>query len=316
MQRPVLVTHSGNNGLEFMVEPLGVRAEWKVDADIGFLQGRFPGICPHHLHHNLLQLHYGRHPLCTAQPFTNEQCQHGSHQKPSLTMEQMVSTAPAEGANILLPFGLSCRNCDDDVGLVSGCADCEDLVPGDTCGSCRRLWLDNGPVPAVDYFRNLGGSACLEGWRDAVDLPAQVDWPEEEQEEEMGWGEEECGEAEWYEKEELIEEEEWEGEADAEGGGEEGWGHGDWSKDHRGNWRWSVDFTTAKAADAELLQPAASLATVVAAAVQAAVAGAQAAAPGPSLPARAPASAQDATSRERILELELQLQELKQKHGM
>ena len=132
----------------------------------------------------------------------------------------------------------------------------------------------------------------------------------------MGWGEEECGEAEWYEKEELIEEEEWDGEADAEGGGEEGWGHGDWSKDHRGNWRWSVDFTTAKAADAELLQPAASLATVVAAAVQAAVAGAQAAAPGPSLPARAPASAQDATSRERILELELQLQELKQKHGM
>ena len=85
---------------------------------------------------------------------------------------------------------------------------------------------------------------------------------------------------------------------------------------HRGNWQWSVDFTTAKAADAELLQSAASLATVVAAAVQAAVAGAQAAAPGPSLPARAPAFAQDATSRERILELELQLQELKQKHGM
>ena len=154
------------------------------------------------------------------------------------------------------------------------------------------------------------------GWRDAVDLPAQADWPEEEQQEEMGWGEVECGEEEWYEEEEFDEEEEWEGEADAEGEGEDSYSHGDWSRDCRGNWQWSVDFTAAKAADAASLQPAAGLAEVVAAAVQAAVAGAQAAAPGPSLPARAPASAQDATSRERILELELQLQELKQKHGM
>ena len=320
MQRPVLITQSGNNGIEVAVEPLGVRAEWKVDADIGFLQGRFPGICPHHLHHNLLQLHYSRHPSCTAQPFTNQQCQHGSHQKPLLTMEQMQSTAPAEGANILLPFGLSCRNSDDDVGLVAGCADCETLEPGDTCGCCRRLWHEDRPVPAEGYYRNLGGSACLEGWRDAINLPAQVHWPEEEQEEEMGEGEEECGEAEWPEEEyeeEEYEEEEWEGEADAEeeaeGYSEESWSRGDWSKDRRGNWEWSMDFTSGKAADAAPLQPAAGLAEVVAAAVQAAVAGTQAK-PAPLARASAPAQALD--PRARLRELELELATFRHEHGL
>ena len=115
MDRPTLVTEFGDAGPEVTVMPLGARAAWKEDADVGFLQGRFPGTCPHHLHYNLLQLHYGRHPLCTAQPFTNEQCKHGSHQKPVLSGEQMRATAPAEGANIFLPFGLSSRNCDDDI---------------------------------------------------------------------------------------------------------------------------------------------------------------------------------------------------------
>ena len=69
----------------------------------------------------------------------------------------------------MLPFGLSCRrNSDDDVGLVAGCADCETLEPDDTCGCCRRLWHEDRPVPAEGYYRNLGGSACLEGWRDAI----------------------------------------------------------------------------------------------------------------------------------------------------
>ena len=218
MHRPVLVTEVGEFGADTLVMPLGARAELRSDADIGFLQVRFPGICPHHLLYNLLQLHYGRHPMCTARPFSNEQCQHGSHQKPLLSEEQMRSTAPAEGANMFLPFGLSCRNCDDDVGLVAGCADCETLEPGDTCGSCRRLWLDNGPVPSAAYFRNLGGTACLEGWLDATGLPAQAEtWPEEEQEEEEALGEEEHGEEEWCAEEEWGEEEEGDEEAEAEG---------------------------------------------------------------------------------------------------
>ena len=284
MERPTLVTEFGDAGPEFTVMPLGARAGWKRDADIGFLQGRFPGTCPHHLHHNLLQLHYGRHELCTAQPFSNEQCRHGSHAKPVLSWEQMRATAPAEGANIFLPFGLSSRNRDDDIGLVAGCADCEDIEQGDTCGSCRRMWLGDSPVPAVDYLRNLGGQADLDNWRDAVGMPAPEEaapWQEEEPEEEAEeWGAEEYGEEEWpeeeYEEEEGGEEAEWDAAEDAGGEGEESWDRGDWSRDSRGNWQWSVDFTKVEAADAALQQPAVDLAAIVAAAVKAAVASVQA----------------------------------------
>ena len=63
MHRPVLVTEVGEFGADTLVMPLGARAEGRSDADIGFLQVRFPGICPHHLLYNLLQLPYGRHPI-------------------------------------------------------------------------------------------------------------------------------------------------------------------------------------------------------------------------------------------------------------
>ena len=39
MHRPVLVTEVGEFRPEVLVMPLGARAEWKRDADIGFLQG-------------------------------------------------------------------------------------------------------------------------------------------------------------------------------------------------------------------------------------------------------------------------------------
>ena len=58
--------------------------------------------------------------------------------------------------------------------------------------------------------------------------------------------------------------------------GEENWDRGDWSRDRRGNWQWSVDFTKVEAADAALQQPAVDLAAIVAAAVKAAVASVQA----------------------------------------
>ena len=200
----------------------------------------------------------------------------------------MRLTAPAEGANILLPFGLSSRNNDDDVGLVAGCADCQFLEAGDVCGSCRRLWHGDMPVPAVDFLRNLGGPADLDNWRDAVGLPApeeaaprQEEEPEKE-EEEWGtewYGEKECPEEEaWegYAEEEGGEEAEWDAAEDAGGEGEESWDRGEWSQDRRGDWQWSVDFTRVKAADAAVQQPAVDLAAIVAAAVKAAVAGAQA----------------------------------------
>jgi hypothetical protein len=44
------------------------------ETDVDFLQRRFPGHCPHHLLHNLLNLHYSRHELCSAAPFTNDEC--------------------------------------------------------------------------------------------------------------------------------------------------------------------------------------------------------------------------------------------------
>jgi hypothetical protein len=58
------------------------------------------------------------------------------------------------------------------------------------------------------------------------------------------------------------EEAEWDAAEDAGGEGEESWDRGDWSQDHRGNWRWSVDFTKVKAADAALQQPAVDLAAI------------------------------------------------------
>jgi hypothetical protein len=246
MERPTIVSEFGEAGHEVAVMPLGARAGWKRDADVGFLQGRFPGTCPHHLLHNPLQLHYGRHELCTAQPFSNEQCQHGSHAKPLLTWEQMRLTAPAEGANILLPFGLSSRNNDDDVGLVAGCADCQFLEDGDVCGSCRRMWLGDSPVPAVEYLRNLGGPADLDNWRDAVGLPAPEEaapmQEEEPEKEEEVWGAEEYGEEEWpeedYEEEAGGKEAEWGAAEDAGGEGEESWDRGEWSQDRRGDWQW------------------------------------------------------------------------------
>ena len=162
----------------------------------------------------------------------------------------MRSTAPAEGANILLPFGLSCRNSDANVGLVAGCADCETLESGDTCGSCRRLWHGICPVPAVGFYRNLGGSACLEAWRDAIDLRCPrgdlVRGRAAGGGGNHGESEEEYGEEEWYEEEEWCEEEEWDGEEGAGGEDEERWSRGNWSKDRRGNWQWSVDSTAGK----------------------------------------------------------------------
>eukprot|EP00966_Prymnesium_polylepis_P292411 6753225-Prymnesium_polylepis.1 len=61
----------------------------------------------------------------------------------------MRATAPAEGGLLLLPFGLSCRACDDDVGLVAGCAECESLDVGEACGGCRRVWCGGHPHPAT-----------------------------------------------------------------------------------------------------------------------------------------------------------------------
>ena len=100
MERPVIVNVASDSGFDVETElrPFGSRSGWKQDADLALLHRRFPGHCPYHLLHNLLQLHYGRHEMCTAPPFSVDICKHGSHAKPVLTHDQMRADAPAEGA--------------------------------------------------------------------------------------------------------------------------------------------------------------------------------------------------------------------------
>ena len=347
MERPVIVSvgADGDRRLQMEVWPMGSRPSWKEDADIGLLQRRFPGHCPHHLLHNLLRLHYGRHELCTAAPFSVDMCRHGTHAKPVLTHEQMRTDAPAEGALLLLPFGLSCRTCDDDVGLVAGCAECELLDDGDSCGGCRRTWCDGRPFPATTLLQ-CGRWVELEDWQRAVGLGYQLpsaggpleQWSSEEEE----WGEEDWygeeawnGEDDWNDSgswEEPAEEEErtsWNAEnVDGCGGGDndwqaqegpadaeaDGWGAGRWVEDRWGGWAWVVDFAAPAAASTvpAASTPAPDVAAVAAAAAVQAVlaAGAAPAAPGP---AGVAASAPGVSERVRILELELELEQLKKR---
>ena len=242
--------------------------------DVRFLQQRFPGFCPYHILHNLLGLHYSRHGLCTATPFSDGLCQHGSHQRPCLSEGEMSIYAPAEGALILLPFGLS-RRASDGL-LVAGCADCEQLLDGDTCGSCRRRWSGGRPTPAWGYT-DQGRYARLTGWRAAIGLAGQGveegepagGWGESKEE----WGEEECKHDEVDEKWDddggegddaaggdaasWVAEGDgnWDGDDGPAGGADGGtsagdWGAGCWVEDPHGSWSWVVDFAAPAAASA------------------------------------------------------------------
>ena len=176
---------------KFELHQLGLRSAPHLrTADTAFLQQRFPQHCPHHLLWNLLDLHYSRHPSCSAAPFTDEQCQHGSHSRPVLPEQIVWQTAPAQGAVIHLPFGLSFRAATDGA-IVAGCADCVSLCDGDCCGSCRRLWRDGRPVPAHNATGFAGRNASLAAWRGHINLPGDgigegpgegEDWNAEEEE--------------------------------------------------------------------------------------------------------------------------------------
>ena len=85
MDRPVISNGASDSGfdVETEVRPFGSRSGWKQDADLALLHRRFPGHCPYHLLHNLLQLHFDRHEMCTANPFSVEMCLHCTHAKPA-----------------------------------------------------------------------------------------------------------------------------------------------------------------------------------------------------------------------------------------
>ena len=296
---------------------------YERDRTIAFLMQRFPPHCPHHLLHNLLNGHYSRHPLCDARPFHDDQCRHGSHSRPQLSAAEISSTAPAAGVVIFLPFGLSYGTSpfENENRLVSGCADCEPLQDGDTCGGCRRVWHPESgcAVPARGFAGTTGEYASLHAWRESVwltgsCLPVDGEVDEEECWGEEDWDEEDWGEEDWGEEEEDGEdgegEEEWADEAegvavqgDWDGDGEEeysdqgapSWGAGRWARDGRGGWSWIVDFPAAPLAPAE-----------------AASAPAPAVPPEPAVAATAPAPAEAAGTVLRVLELELEVARLKQ----
>ena len=337
----MIIAVSGDYGPETQLWPDGLRVSWHVQKDVRFLQQRFPGFCPYHILHNLLGLHYSRHGLCTATPFSDGLCQHGSHQRPCLSREDTLRTAPAEGAVVLLPFGLS-RRAGNGL-LADGCADCEQLQETDACGACRRLWTGGRPVPAVGYTDG-GRCARLAGWRASVALTGR-----DVGEEPVSDGGEELSEDEWSEEEWGEAEEEWEEEEDDEwgddaedgdaswaddaGGGEDAgsnwesqpprddaaapaqssrdWGAGEWIEDRSGGWRWVVDFASPAASAVPAAEaPAPEVAAVAASQlVSAAVQAVLAAGAAPAAPAAA--SAPGVSERIRILELQLELEQLK-----
>ena len=350
MERPGLVVVHGQAGTETTVALLGVKAE-QQQADILFLRHRFPGVCPHHLLHNLLRLHYGRHELCTAAPFSTETCRYGTHAKPVLSLEEIRSTAPAEGSLLFLPFGLSCRASDGVGNLAAGCADCKHLSLRDCCGSCRRFNVGDRYEPAR-VLVHAGFTADLDPWQAAVGLGAPAPravamagpWDGNEEEE---WGEED-----WYDEEEDWNgEDEWEedseewataswgdGAAEWGGAGDEwdaqdehaehradvgsasgpgAWGAGAWVEDDWGNWAWVMDFAASAAASTgpAAVPPETDAAAAAASAATAAVRAVLAAGTGPAAPAPADdsAAAPDVSERIRVLELELELERLKRR---
>lgn len=54
--------------LDSEIRPTGSRNYWQRDMDVDLLQRRFPGHCPHHLLHNLLNLHYTAGTICARWP--------------------------------------------------------------------------------------------------------------------------------------------------------------------------------------------------------------------------------------------------------
>ena len=255
MERHVVVAATEGPDVGFFVEQRPLETTERDDAP-DFLKSRFPLHCPHHILHNLLNGHYGRHQLCDARPFRDEQCRHGSHSRPQLSAAEMSYTAPAAGVVIFLPFGLSYgTSCGGASRLVSGCADCEFLDDGDACGSCHRVWHRGSAMPVQGFYGTEGQYASLAKWRESVclsgsGLPGGGEMDKEEGWEEEDWGDEEWGEEGWDEEEEDGEEgdgePQWADEAEeaAEDGEDDApsWGEGRWTSDGSGNWSWTVDF--------------------------------------------------------------------------
>ena len=101
-----LVGPPGTNGPDIFRVDDGLR----VDAhSLTLVQERFPGFCPYHILHNLLGGHYSRHSHCTAAPFADVTCNHGSHARPNDADSQRTH-CPALGSVVFLPLVLDLNN--------------------------------------------------------------------------------------------------------------------------------------------------------------------------------------------------------------
>jgi hypothetical protein len=201
--------------MSFFSHPIG--RELHNQKNVDSLRRFFPGSCPHHIIHNLLNGSYNRHRFCTAEPFTKSICEHGSHARPSPPQEE--GPRLANGVVVPLGFGLfgkvgntslftSCPVCVDDAALDVACAGCGLAYDGEqayepdsaaiTAAARRTLW-------------ELGESDTAEGEEGEGEEydEGEEGWDEEAEEEEEGEEEEEYeGEEDWQEEEEWQGEEE------------------------------------------------------------------------------------------------------------
>ena len=168
-----------------------------TDKNVDKLRRLHPRSCPHNILHNLLNGSFKRHIFCTAEPFKNGICQHGSHARPVPPAKQELRLAM--GVVVPLGFGLSARVGDAEV--FDACPACaNDLDQDVACNACGLAFDDSGIYEADDAAHLAAARRTL------VELGEEDGEEEEYEEEEEAWGEE--AEAEEYEEEEYEEEEE------------------------------------------------------------------------------------------------------------
>ena len=330
--RYVLLEDATAQPARFCGDVCAVDDSLQCDADsLTLVQGRFPGFCPYHVVHNLLGGHYSRHPRCTASPFADVKCSHGSHSRPGDAREQRTH-CPAVGSVVFLPLGLSYRaGCPGS--LVAGCVECQHYGFSMACAACGRRCEPDGPPEVADadaiyntihcHTHDCECGVCPDAGLDSGEVGEhgmEEDWSGEAGPggtEEEAWAdegewegeEEQDGEEEWEDEGDWDGEEEQEGEEEWGGGeGEPDWGDGRWEPTAHG-YAWVVDYRPRGSAPATA--PESSVADVAAVAARAAVAALESAGAGTSAGGPPPATDADWQRRVRVLELERELDDLR-----
>ena len=211
--------------MSFYSHPIGreLHNEWNVDK----LRRVYPGSCPHHIIHNLLNGSYNRHRFCTTEPFTRSACKHGSHARPAPAPNEEPRLA--DGVVVPLGFGLFGR-----VGKTEIFTSCPECVDDETlnvaCAACGMAMDDEQVYEADDAAYAAAARRTL--WEMGESGQGEEDEGEEEEDEEA-WDEEAEGEEEWEEEHEE-EEEDWQEEEQEEGDQEEE-GDAEWEESSPGD---------------------------------------------------------------------------------